>query len=109
MAREALLFLSMVRVGLAWRMVAVNGWPPARHRHMVSCDGLRWTLIGDPASPSPTFEGPLAKNVTLATDGITLYALADGPLRAAPSRPSCCGATQPAAGVTVSRRVRSRP
>lgn len=88
-AHEALHFPSIVRVGRTWRMVAVDGWPPTRHRHMVSCDGLVWTLLGDPASPSPTFEGPLAKNVALATDGATLYAMAAGRLRAAPWVPFC--------------------
>ncbi|MCX8102531.1 MAG: hypothetical protein RMK81_08230 [Geminicoccaceae bacterium] len=70
-------------------MVAVDAWPPARHRHMISCDGPNSTLLGDPASPSPTFDGPLAKNVTLATDGLVLYALDNGRLRAAPWRAPC--------------------
>jgi hypothetical protein len=82
-ASAALLFPSMVRVGGTWRMVAVDGWPRARIRHMVSCDGLRWTLLDDPSSPSPVFDGPVPKNVTLATDGTRLYALAAGSVRSA--------------------------
>ncbi len=83
-ARERLIFPSMVRVGRVWRMVAADGWPPTRHRHMVSCDGLRWTLLGDPSGPSPTYVPPVTKNATLATDGRTLHALVGGWVRSAP-------------------------
>lgn len=109
-ADEALLFPSMVRIGRAWRMVAVDRWPPSRHRHMVSYDGLHWTLLGDPASPSPTFDVRGAIGQKRRARNRRHHALRPG-RRAAPGGAlgvALLSACQAEGGVAVARRVRRR-
>lgn len=60
---EQAIFPSAVRTPSGWHMYYTNSWPPKWHRHLVSQDGVAWSLHGTLAQ---TEFGSGVKNVNLA-------------------------------------------
>ncbi len=65
---ENYIFPSAIRTPNAFHMYVSNGWPPSGHRHLVSKNGIDWTLDGTVAKPEILYAKHKAKNVSLAYD-----------------------------------------
>jgi hypothetical protein len=64
-------------------MITTKNWPPTAQRHLFSCDGLNWTLLGKPTDRGVTFIPPSGKNTNLyydVTAGVVQALETDGPV-----------------------------
>ncbi len=68
---ENIIFPSVSRTPFGYHMITTKNWPPESQRHLFSCDGLNWTLLGKPSERGTTFIPPYGKNTNLYYDAIT--------------------------------------
>jgi hypothetical protein len=68
---EGVIFPSVARTPFGYHMITTKNWPPEAQRHLYSCDGLSWTLLGKPTARGVTFIPPYGKNTNLYYDAST--------------------------------------
>lgn len=68
LANEQPIFASAVKTPHGYHMITSKDWPVTAQRHLFSCDGLTWTLLGSPSSKGATFLRPGGKNTNLYYD-----------------------------------------
>jgi hypothetical protein len=73
---ESVIFPSVAKTPKGYHMITSKNWPVTAQRHLFSCDGLTWTLLGSPGSKGATFLSPGGKNTNLSYDAASSTVLA---------------------------------
>jgi hypothetical protein len=73
---EQPIFASAVKTPHGYHMITSKDWPVTAQRHLFSCDGLSWALLGKPNSKGATYLKPGGKNTNLSYDPATGQVLA---------------------------------
>jgi hypothetical protein len=64
---EQPIFASAVKTPHGYHMITSKDWPVTAQRHLFSCDGLSWALLGKPSSKGPPTSSPVARTPTSPT------------------------------------------
>jgi hypothetical protein len=73
---ESVIFPSVAKTPKGYHMITSKNWPVTAQRHLFSCDGLTWTLLGKPTSKGATYLSSRGKNTNLYYDAATRTVLA---------------------------------